>query len=148
MASQMSNAVFDTVGVDIEAKSPSAPESFLFHSSGRTVKFPGFLKVYTEIDEKEAQEKNDSQKLPPLSEGDALVLDDVQSQSHQTESPAALQRSQPDQDAGKAQHRPAIDLRADSPDNHRTRLRSPGRTSLIPRGSGHVCDRLAERAFQ
>ena len=87
MASQMANAVFDTVGVDIEAKAPAVAESFLFHSSGRTVKFPGFLKVYTELDEKEAQEKNESQKLPPLNEGDALTLDDVRSESHQTEPP-------------------------------------------------------------
>ena len=89
MASQMASAIFDTVGVDINATPTGAAPatSFLFHASGRTVKFPGFLKVYTEIDEKEAQEKNDSQKLPPLGEGDALKLDDVVSESHQTEPP-------------------------------------------------------------
>jgi DNA topoisomerase-1 len=87
VASQMANAVFDTVGVDIQAKAAVVAEPFLFHASGRTVKFAGFLKVYNELDEKEAKEKSDSQKLPSLDEGNSLTLDDVLSESHKTEPP-------------------------------------------------------------
>jgi len=88
MASQMSDAIFDTVGVDIEATSPSAPSPFVFHASGRTVKFPGFLKVYADDEkDKESSEKSDAQKLPALNEKDPMNVLKVLSESHQTEPP-------------------------------------------------------------
>ncbi len=59
LASQMADAIFDTVGVDIDAAVPGQPTRYLFHASGRTVKAPGFLKVYEEPDEKEAAAKKE-----------------------------------------------------------------------------------------
>lgn len=86
VASQMADAIFDTVGVDIDAKVPSAPDTYLFHASGRTVKAAGFLKVYAETDEKENAEK-ESQKLPLLKEKDDLNLLQLLPESHKTEPP-------------------------------------------------------------
>jgi len=90
MASQMADAIFDTIGVDIDAQVPSEPQSYLFHASGRTVKMAGFLKVYEEPDEKEAtaaKEKEESQKLPVLKEKESLNLLDLISEAHATEPP-------------------------------------------------------------
>ncbi len=42
VASQMSPAVFDVVGVDIAAR------NMVFRATGSTVTFQGFMKVYTE----------------------------------------------------------------------------------------------------
>ena len=43
MASQMADAVYDTVTADIRAK------GYLFRASGHTLKFPGYLAVYGEV---------------------------------------------------------------------------------------------------
>jgi len=83
-ASQMADAIFDTVGVDISAKTPDV--TGLFHSSGRTVKAPGFLKVYAD-DDKEGAEKQEAQKLPTLSEKDALALVELHADAHASEPP-------------------------------------------------------------
>ena len=48
MASQMAAAVYDTLTVDIEAGQPAAAERpYLFRASGSSVRFPGFLAVYS-----------------------------------------------------------------------------------------------------
>jgi DNA topoisomerase-1 len=82
VASQMEDAVFDTVGVDISAK--MRDKSCLFHANGRTVKTPGFLKVYTEVDD---AEKAEGQKLPELKEKDNLTLIQVLPESHASDAP-------------------------------------------------------------
>jgi len=98
IASQMADAVFDTVGVDIDAspglRAPS-PEgrgvggeaTYLFHASGRTVKAPGFLKVYTDSEDKESADKTEGQKLPDLSEKDPLNLVRLLPEDHTSEPP-------------------------------------------------------------
>ena len=68
MASQMADAIFDTVSVDIAATIPSSTTTYLFRASGRTVKMAGFLKVYEEPDDKEDANKEEGQKLPVLKE--------------------------------------------------------------------------------
>ena len=48
VASQMAAAVYDTLTVDIEAGQPAAAERpYLFRVSGSSVRFPGFLAVYS-----------------------------------------------------------------------------------------------------
>ena len=84
VASQMTDAIFDTVGVDIAA-SAGDKDHYVFHASGRTLKAPGFLKVYEEPEEKE--EKQDGQKLPSLTERDPLNLLNVVSEAHKSEPP-------------------------------------------------------------
>ncbi|MDI6870340.1 MAG: type I DNA topoisomerase [Bacillota bacterium] len=92
VASQMASAVLDTVGVDLAAG------DCVFRATGSTVKFPGFMQVYTEgrdaapaarlpagpaEDEEEAVEG----QLPQLVAGERLALQDLQAEQHFTEPP-------------------------------------------------------------
>ncbi len=74
MASQMPQAVFDTVSVEISAG------AHLFKSNGISLQFDGFLKVWPQ----EFEEKS----LPDLSEGAALDLVKLEPLEHFTEPPA------------------------------------------------------------
>lgn len=82
VASQMENARFDSLIVDIEpAKNPGT----IFHAVGTTQTFDGFLKLYQEgMDDKE--DEKDS-KLPPLAVGDAVVLEEFLPEQHFTQAP-------------------------------------------------------------
>ncbi|MDR3112514.1 MAG: type I DNA topoisomerase [Elusimicrobiota bacterium] len=75
MASQMSEALYNTATAEISA------ENYLFKSVGSILAFEGFLKVY-ELDESENEIK-----LPNLQKGDELNLLNLLSQQHFTEPP-------------------------------------------------------------
>ncbi len=62
LASQMSPAVFDTTSVDISAN------NYVFRATGSVIKFPGFMKVYTES--MDNGEKDEERLLPELKEGE------------------------------------------------------------------------------
>ncbi|MCL1902012.1 MAG: type I DNA topoisomerase [Alphaproteobacteria bacterium] len=81
VACQMTNAEFDSVVVDIKAKSA------IFHAVGTTRTFDGFMKVYIEdIDDKD--DDNDGEtKLPPLSVGDAIDITELLPEQHFTAPP-------------------------------------------------------------
>lgn len=72
LASQMNPAIYDTVSCDI-----STDKNILLRATGSTVKFPGFLAVYEEREDKIGgpQEK----QLPELKEGQMLQLLEVTS---------------------------------------------------------------------
>jgi len=74
IASQMSPAVLEATTVDIEAG------SYLFRATGSVIRFPGFMKVYTEIDEEEST-------LPALVEGEKLTLQELVPKQHFTQPP-------------------------------------------------------------
>lgn len=78
MASQMANAVMDTVSVDITAK------NCLFKASGYSVKFDGFTKLYEESKDGEEQ----SGVLPKLSENEKVTPVEVLGNQHFTQPPA------------------------------------------------------------
>ncbi|OGS19190.1 MAG: DNA topoisomerase I [Elusimicrobia bacterium RIFOXYA2_FULL_50_26] len=80
MASQMSNAVFDTVSVDISANDCT------FRANGRTLKFAGFLEVYM-VSENEEEAGENERRLPALSMGEKLLLLSLLSEQHFTEPP-------------------------------------------------------------
>ncbi len=73
MASQMPQAVFDTVAVDIEAG------QCLFRANGATMKFDGFLKVW--------KQKFEERSIPELSLNQILSLKELLPQQHMTEPP-------------------------------------------------------------
>ncbi len=86
VASQMTPAVFDQTGVDIEAK--AANESFTFRVTGSVLKFEGFLKVYEESKEgKDEEDEALKHKLPPLEIGQKLTLRELKPEQHFTEPP-------------------------------------------------------------
>lgn len=79
MASQMANALLDTVSVDINAG------NHLFKASGFTVKFDGFAVLYE--DTKDEDDEN-SAALPNLEKGMALTLAELAPNQHFTQPPA------------------------------------------------------------
>jgi DNA topoisomerase-1 len=88
VASQMADAVFDTVSVDINASPAGSSNTYLFRANGRAVKAPGFLRVYAETEDKGAPvEKTEGQKLPVLAENDPLELLKIAPEAHKSEPP-------------------------------------------------------------
>lgn len=83
VASQMADAVFNTVSVDIAA---GDKEQCILRAGGRTVKFPGYLSVYKEEDES-GEENEESALLPDLSEGDNVKLLELATKAHKTSPP-------------------------------------------------------------
>lgn len=84
VASQMADAVFNTVSIDIAA---GDEKTCLLRANGRTVKFPGYLSIYKDNDEEENQEDSSSALLPVLAEGDELKLVSLSSKPHKTTPP-------------------------------------------------------------
>ncbi|OGR81975.1 MAG: DNA topoisomerase I, partial [Elusimicrobia bacterium RIFCSPHIGHO2_02_FULL_57_9] len=90
MASQMIEAVYDTVSVDIENGEA------LFHSAGRSLKFEGFLKAYSPTarageenteEDLEEEESQEGLRMPPLEEGDIVKLTGLKPEEHFTSPP-------------------------------------------------------------
>jgi DNA topoisomerase-1 len=80
IASQMSDAIYDTVAVDVTAG------VFLFRANAQTVKFAGFLAVYEESrDEAEGTEENALRVQ--LVKGEQLSLQKLTDKQHFTEPP-------------------------------------------------------------
>lgn len=84
-ASQMASARIDVQNVDVEATSADG-KKYRFKASGETVRFHGFLKVYGELKEEDA-EKDITGKLPPLNENDPLEKKDLISKQNFTQPP-------------------------------------------------------------
>ena len=80
LASQMSDALFDAITVDIQAG------DHLFRATGSVMKFPGFTAVYTE-ERDEDSEDDAEQRLPELAEGQALHLVELSPEQHFTQPP-------------------------------------------------------------
>lgn len=85
IASQMASAILDQVSADI-----SNPEkSVIFRANGSTIRFDGFLKVYQEGKDEDAndEQEDDEKILPPLVEGEGLDLSLVTPNQHFTQPP-------------------------------------------------------------
>ena len=80
VASLMAAAIFDTVAVDLKNN------QVVFRANGSQVKFPGFMKVYTEtVDEGKEQKEN---RLPEMSKGDIVQALNLDPKQHFTQPPA------------------------------------------------------------
>ena len=85
VASQMAQAIFDTVAVDLLA-GPDGPERHVLRANGSTLVKPGYISVYQEgTDDVKADEGD--HVLPPLEEGDAVDLLTFNADQHFTEPP-------------------------------------------------------------
>ena len=80
LASQMADAVYDTVSID------TLCAGHTFRSSHQSVKFSGFLAVYEEGRDEEDQAVG--AELPDLQAGDRAALRDVKKEQHFTQPPA------------------------------------------------------------
>jgi DNA topoisomerase-1 len=85
VASQMAAAAFANTSVDIEAKSPKSGTRYLFRASSSLNTFPGFMVLYTEGRDGEAEKKG--RPLPPLERGDKLALLGPFPEQHFTQPP-------------------------------------------------------------
>ena len=79
IASQMANALLDTVSVSIEA------EGCIFKASGYSVKFDGFTRLY---EEKKEEDEENNKMLPPIEKKDVLKLKELAGNQHFTQPPA------------------------------------------------------------
>ncbi len=70
IASQMSNAIYDTISSDIETDN-----GLTLRATGSLLKFPGYLAVYKELQDSDEEQGEDAEKhLPDLKEGEPLDL--------------------------------------------------------------------------
>jgi len=88
LASQMENAVFDTISVEIEGKPKTLDNRTVLNlrASGAKLVFKGFMALYvegTDTDEEEA-----TQLLPSIEEKESLILVNIEPSQHFTEPPA------------------------------------------------------------
>lgn len=87
VASQMSSAEFDQVQVDISSTTNAGN---VFRATGNTLKFAGFLKVYSEgKDDTNNQEKDEAEEgyLPTLAKDESTKLDNLDPLQHFTTPP-------------------------------------------------------------
>ena len=78
IASQMANAVYDTVAADIAAA------GYIFKASGHTVRFDGFTVLY---EESKDEEEEAGAMLPPLEKDEVLRLKELKGNQHFTQPP-------------------------------------------------------------
>ena len=80
VASQMNDAILDSVSVDLGTKEKT------FRASGQSIKYPGFMQVYLEGSDDEDLDA-ESKILPPMQEGDVIKLNKVDAVQHFTQPP-------------------------------------------------------------
>ncbi|MED1469545.1 type I DNA topoisomerase [Bacillus salipaludis] len=79
LASQMAQAVMDTMSVDLQNG------KVIFRATGSKIKFPGFMKVYVEGSDDQVEERDNM--LPDLKEGDEVFQKDIEPKQHFTQPP-------------------------------------------------------------
>jgi DNA topoisomerase-1 len=84
IASQMKEALLEQTSVDIEA---DTERKEIFRANGQTVKFDGFIRVYTEGKDDDAATDEIEGKLPKLEVDTKLTLEELRPDQHFTEPP-------------------------------------------------------------
>ena len=80
LASQMANALFDTVSIDTECA------GHIFRSSHQSMRFPGFIAVYEEGKDEEGEAMGSP--LPDLQVGEKVLCTKIEKEQHFTQPPA------------------------------------------------------------
>ncbi len=80
LASQMANALFDTVSIDTECA------GHVFRASHQSMRFPGFIAVYEEGKDEEGEAAGSP--LPNLEAGEKAISTKIQKEQHFTQPPA------------------------------------------------------------
>ncbi|MEE2701373.1 MAG: type I DNA topoisomerase [Chloroflexota bacterium] len=90
LASQMTDALFQSTRVEIHASAPkTANTTYVFRTSGSLMKFSGFLALYQEDrDDRTDDDDEDTNLLPPLNIGDQLTCLNLTPEQHFTQPPA------------------------------------------------------------
>ena len=87
LASQMSDALFDSTRVDINASGPKSNAEYVFRATGSVLKFAGYRVLYMEGTDDAASENEETPPLPDLAAGDALDFLKLLSEQHFTQPP-------------------------------------------------------------
>ncbi|MDQ7026611.1 MAG: type I DNA topoisomerase [Anaerolineae bacterium] len=88
VASQMSNAVYDTLRVEIVAGPSQADRPYLFRASGSRLKFAGFLALYEDSkDEDDIEESDEGRIFPEMTVDEVLRLLKLLPDQHFTQPP-------------------------------------------------------------
>jgi len=87
LACQMSHAVIDAVSVEL-----LCGKTNIFKATGSTIREPGFMAVYQEgkdeaKNQDEAKDQDEEKRLPPLKEGQEIVVTEIKGIQHFTEPP-------------------------------------------------------------
>ncbi|HSP79670.1 MAG TPA: type I DNA topoisomerase [Myxococcaceae bacterium] len=85
VASQMNDAVGETVSVRITGRAVGG-EEVEFTTSGTTITFPGYQRLYVEGEDEAGKEPE--RRVPPLHEGEALGVRELEARRHTTSPPA------------------------------------------------------------
>ncbi|MBY5161779.1 type I DNA topoisomerase [Salsipaludibacter albus] len=84
VATQMADAIKDRVSADVV----DAEQEFTFRITGQVLKFDGFIKVYTNWRDPDAEDdERDADSLPEITEGQALDLAELLANQHFTTPP-------------------------------------------------------------
>lgn len=87
VSSQMSNAIYDTLKVEINAGPTAKDQPYLFRASSRQLAFAGFLAVYEEGKDDETSDGDEGRVIPPLEAKEPLDLVRLNPEQHFTEPP-------------------------------------------------------------
>jgi len=85
IATQMPEAVFDATSVDTQITGDS--KKYVFRSTGQTIKFDGFMKVYLEGTDEELEAEEQEGLLPELKQGDKPKVLKILPKQHFTQPP-------------------------------------------------------------
>jgi DNA topoisomerase-1 len=88
VASQMANAIYDTIRVDINAGLTRDNMPYLLRSSGSRIKFSGFMALYEDAQDEDAtQDSDEGRILPEMSIDELLNLLQISPEQHFTQPP-------------------------------------------------------------
>ncbi len=88
VASQMADAIYDTLRIDIKAGLPGEKHSYLFRVSGRNIRFKGFLILYEEAHDEDAlPDADEGRVIPDLSKDEMVRLLNLMPEQHWTQPP-------------------------------------------------------------
>ena len=141
MASQMAQALVDTVQVEFDCDSDA-----VFRANGSVIAFPGFLRAYEESQPQGKEEKEN--RLPDMNEGDVVSLKEVRAEQHFTEPPprfseASLVKALEDYGIGRPSTYASIIQTL-----VRRKYVELDRRRFIPTDTGRVVARFLEQHFE
>ncbi len=87
VASQMADAVSDSTTADIAATGGPSGAGYTLRATGNVLKFPGFRRLYLEAKDDGEADEDDSDRLVPLDEGEALERRQIDSEQRFTQPP-------------------------------------------------------------
>ena len=87
VASQMADAKKMQMRVDFDATTNDKKET-IFRANGSVITFPGFLAAYDDIVEEKPDEESEDKRLPAMTVGQAVKVNEYNCEGHETKPPA------------------------------------------------------------